>query len=90
MSEVKERPMLFCTPMVQATLNGRKTMTRCVWKLPKDHTWSDFEQGLVTFDGNGCQHGIDELICPHGYFRQLRWPRQKPDPVCFLEWIKDK
>jgi hypothetical protein len=60
----KEHPMLFSTPMVQAILEGRKTMTRRIIKFPKDFDGRDvYENGQVglKYSSNefpGCVHRL--------------------------------
>lgn len=85
-SVTKERPILFSGPMIKAILGDRKTQTRRIYKLPKDYTWSDFEQGLIVWDGNSCQYGIDELICPYGRIGDRLWVRETwSTHACFDE-----
>lgn len=70
---MNEHPILFSTPMVQAILEGRKTMTR---RIIKD------KQTLATvevFNGkNGCEN-----LCLYGHPGDLLWVRE-----CFTEWPK--
>lgn len=67
---MKERPILFSAPMVRAILDGAKTQTRRVVKLPRDHVWGDDYPGQIVVNGHGHFHGrsfpVDELRCPYG------------------------
>jgi hypothetical protein len=88
---VKERPILFSGAMVRALLDGRKTQTRRVVKLPHSNPLGDWEP--TTFGGpnggrsaNGetvpLQGGIwhtrtgDSLACPHGQPGDRLWVRE--------------
>lgn len=78
-----ERPILFSTLMVQAILDGRKTMTRRVIKLPS--YIKQQENGLYTLFADGDayldQH-IEELVetgylrCPYGKSGDILWVRE--------------
>lgn len=74
----KEIPILFSTPMVQAILAGRKTMTRRVVKpqLPIGTKWHE------VYDGELNYRIVDEKIvstlckCPYGKPGDLLWVRE--------------
>ena len=91
---VKERPILFSTPMVQALIDGRKTQTRRVIK-PQPQTipqvpmpLNDFckEMERLTKEGNGMIHtsgagkGLAFPLCPYGQPGDLLWVREKHYP----------
>lgn len=59
---MKERPILFKDEMIRAILEGRKTQTRRVVKLPKNHVWGSFS--------------VDKLRCPYGKPGDRLWVRE--------------
>ena len=65
------RPLLFTGPMVQAILDGRKTQTRRLVKLP-----------IIDRNGTGCELGASELserdmqYCPYGAPGDRLWVRE--------------
>lgn len=72
---MKERPILFSTSMVQAILEGRKTMTRRVvkYKPHKDHIYCD---------GNGIAQK-----CPYGSVGDRLWVRET---WAYRQWNHDR
>lgn len=76
---MKERPILFSTEMVQAILDGRKTMIRRVIKpqpTPYDKTeWPTLPPGL---DWKSCCYwgGSFERQCPYGQVGDRLWVRE--------------
>ncbi|MBV8273564.1 MAG: hypothetical protein JO067_14955 [Cupriavidus sp.] len=80
----KERPILFSGAMVRAILDGRKTQTRRVFKLPSWADWyvSGAMQGEKTGDivpKDPRQRGwysIEELPCPYGQLFDRLWVRE--------------
>jgi hypothetical protein len=70
---MKERQILFSTPMVQAILDGRKTMTRRVLK-PK---LIPFIEKSELVNGKVCLDLLDiEITCPYGIPGDRLWVRE--------------
>lgn len=75
---MKEHPILFSTPMVQAILEGRKTMTRRIVK-PQPNAIAPFEYGMPTeaYYGDWPHSGYaKELKCPYGQPGDHLWVRE--------------
>jgi hypothetical protein len=84
---MKERPILFSAAMVRAILEGRKTVTRRVVKLPHQNPLGQWEP--TTFGGTDA-HGVehdeqaaiwhtrtgDTLACPYGQPGDRLWVRE--------------
>jgi len=78
---MKERPILFSSPMVRAILEGRKTMTRRVTKLADGSLASDEDIP----DGGRCDYVMDfsrsfpmweRRYCPYGKPGERLWVRE--------------
>lgn len=67
----KKIPILFSTPMVQAIMEGRKTMTRRVVKIQAD------KRGyLLSRDGTIETYEGHEFKCPYGKVGDILWVRE--------------
>lgn len=81
---VKERPILFSSPMVRAILDGRKTQTRRIMKpqpeigIPDEHiAWTAWNESWSTHDSRDPDPSVvDEWMCPYGYVGQHLWVRE--------------
>ncbi len=77
---MKQRPILFSTPMVQAILEGRKTMTRRAIKDQTEHVAQILmKDGIaVTYvRGAGAQLWEDSAFkCPYGRVGDVLWVRE--------------
>lgn len=78
---MKERPILFSGAMVRAILEGRKTQTRRIWKMPKWAEW-DIDRGeargyIIPKDPK-CRgwYSIDEIASPYGREGDQLWVRE--------------
>ena len=83
---MKERPIIFSTPMVQAILEGRKTQTRRIIK-PDVVNGFDFERDgsleIMTIEnGHGEQIPILDL-CPYGKPGDALWVKETFCPNYF-------
>lgn len=83
----KERPILFSAPMVRAILDGSKTQTRRVVKLPVEYSsqWSGgwhIVGKAVTIAVDmfnqlrGKPLGVDPTVCPYGQPGDRLWVRE--------------
>ena len=77
MSQNKERPILYSTPMVQAIQEDRKGMTRRIVKFPDDF------DGKKVFDNSpfGLKYSKSDdtlwrLPCPYGEVGDILWVRE--------------
>lgn len=88
---MKERPILFSAPMVRALLDGSKTQTRRVAKVPADATdvrywappsgrsqagWADPGVNYWTPDPSGCTLSNHLDACPYGQRGDRLWVRE--------------
>lgn len=78
----KEIPILFSTPMVQAILDGRKTMTRRVIKFPKG--WVPLDNA---WDWVALQDFYPKWHCPYGKHGDLLWVREAH--YRYGRWVKN-
>lgn len=80
---MKERPILFSAPMVRALLEGRKTQTRRIVKLPAKDGSGD--NRFVFDDAEGRKRFID---CPYGEPGDRLWVREtwRPAQVDGMAW----
>jgi hypothetical protein len=74
---MKERPILFSTPMVKAIMEGRKTQTRRIIKNTCEHTVLD-NHGLCRH----CNHGTGYYLCRYGKPGDILWVRET--------WLSDE
>lgn len=90
-TEIKQRPILFSTPMVQAILDGRKTMTRRIIK--SKHESGLFQASTAQYEPNfpGYYHeksiqSLDwdertvdggDVLCPYGNIGDILWVREE-------------
>lgn len=86
---MKERPILFSTPMVRAILEGRKTQTRriikpqyevsgSIWTSIKTKTW--MHQSKI----ENCESLLK--VCPYGQVGDILWVRETWQVVFELEY----
>jgi len=80
---MKEHPILFSTPMVQAILDGRKTMTRRVVKpqpivvCGRDGKAFQSEYCLDGFQKRETENGRNICVpCPYGKIGDVLWVRE--------------
>jgi hypothetical protein len=79
---MKEHPILFSTPMVQAILEGRKTMTR---RICKHQHWSFSE--LTDVNSNGITQKKDRSVsCQYGSVVDMLWVKETF--YAFGHWTK--
>ena len=95
---MKERPILFSGPMVRAILDGRKTQTRRLCKVPAGYTMGERDDGspwpYYVADISDDERGA-WLPCPHGAPGDRLWVREtfalaplrtEPDPDDHDDW----
>jgi len=82
---VKERPILFSAPLVHALLDGSKTQTRRVVKLPRTREWfvlEDHGSGWWPYqsddgESSNCNDGMEyPYSCPYGRPGDRLWVRE--------------
>lgn len=74
-STPKERPILFSTPMVQAILEGRKTMTRRVVKPQPKIIHAIYSDASLETE-KIFRHGDQRIHCPYGTIGDRLWVRE--------------
>jgi hypothetical protein len=72
----KEIPILFSTPMVQAILEGRKTMTRRIVKFPKDFTGEVFNNAPYGLKYSSNLYGDTVQRLAYALPNDLLWVRE--------------
>lgn len=88
--EIKDYPILFSTPMVQAILKGRKTQTRRVVKIDGMLPYTGMKP-LSTHECGSVFYfwGNKEIKCPYGQPGDVLWVRESFYPL-ISEGLKGK
>ena len=77
---MKEHPILFSAPMVRAILDGSKTQTRRVWKMPRGCMWYEAmggeREGWFIDPGQPWWPHVGECRCPYGVPGDRLWVRE--------------
>lgn len=79
-------PILFSTPMVQAILEGRKTMTRRIVKGLPDNASDDLVQIMVS----GYHNTQGHVRCPYGHLGDVLWVRESWNITTLLQSTNKK
>lgn len=84
---MKQRPILFSTPMVQAILEGRKTMTRRVVKIKEHQPTMTLEFLQDTYPRFQFKSGNIhwQIECPYGQPGDVLWVRETFISGCVME-----
>ncbi|MDP1620556.1 hypothetical protein [Sulfuriferula sp.] len=82
---MKSRPILFSAPMVRAIIEGRKTMTRRVVKLPKALAAGNLSNAIAD-QMHGVTPGL-HIPMPDGSTQRLRNPWGWPEPSQL--WVRE-
>jgi hypothetical protein len=82
---VKERPILFSGPMVRAILEGRKTQTRRLVKLPSGHEFDGYcpKPMFVMCSRPDQPTGSRRVPSPYGHPGDRLWVRETFAPAYF-------
>ncbi|MDE2254310.1 MAG: hypothetical protein KGL42_08620 [Betaproteobacteria bacterium] len=76
----KERPIIFSAPMVRAILEGHKTQTRRVFKVPRGCSWYEGHggeaAGMIQDDTGPAWWHVEEQGCPYGEPGSKLWVRE--------------
>jgi hypothetical protein len=98
---IKERPILFSGPMVQAILTGRKTQTRRIIKSPYEFLVEDDGCGGPVWPFYPCyvtgEPECEKIPCPYGKPGERLWVRETwadgsyrdPDWACCVAYRAD-
>ncbi len=84
-TKIKEIPMLFSTPMVQALLNGTKTETRRLFKINGQPITSDKEEIIELRDNELKEDGTVNYLSTGG----LSGPYKCPWRIGNILWVKE-
>jgi hypothetical protein len=71
---MKERPILFSTPMVRAILEGRKSQTRRIIK-PQPESVDHINHKMIPYNGS-IEFLQKNLKCPYGKSGDVLWVRE--------------
>lgn len=91
---MKFHPILFSTPLVQAILDGNKTMTRRIINNTEDHYYQSLVHhatGKHTFvlndNYNPTDKDVKEVKCPYGEVGDVLWVRE--EHYAYGIWVKN-
>ncbi len=78
---MKEKPILFSTPMVNAIFSGRKTMTRRIVKPQPKIVHAIYNDGSIATE-QLFRSGKERLFCPYGTVGGRLWVRETWQDYC--------